>query len=392
MRNADPLVTPGGSDARAAPSSSWEPEGALASARIRTLIEEGFIRSSAPGGLAPGQVQPASLDLTLSAEAWRMPGSVLPLRTEPVRDLIRRFARRRIDLASPEILDRDKVVLVRLNERLHLPAAVGAYTNSKSSTGRIDLQTRTITDRNPRYEKIRRGYDGELFLEIIPKSFDVELREGDSLNQIILYGRRRLLLSAELAALMETDPLLFDAEGVPVAAADCVVEDGLLMSVDLSREIVGWVARKTPEPVRIASGSGSHDAREFFDPIPRPRDGRLVLCRGSFYILSTAEHLRVPADFAVEMLPYESTAGEFRAHYAGFFDPGFGAGPGLRGTPAVLEVRAHDDDLILRHGQPICKMVFEHLSERPAVLYGEGGTNHYQHQRGPRLSRLFRGD
>ena len=373
---------------RTVPRTDAVPLGAFADTDIRRLFAEGAIRR--PGGPIEGRIQPASLDLTLSAEAWRLPASVLPLNGESVRDLVKTFARRSIDLSRPEILDRGKVYLVRLEETFRLPAGIGAYTNNKSSIGRIDLQTRTITDNNPRFDKISRGYAGELFLEVIPKSFDVELSAGQSLNQAIIYGRRNVLSTAALEELQLRIPLLFDARGRPVPGEEIIIDDGLLLSVDLDQDIVGYVARSTTEEVRLMRGA-ENDAAEFFEPLRRPRDGRLVLRKGCFYILSTREFLRVPPDYAVEMLPYETTAGEFRVHYAGFFDPGFGWSPDGqgRGTPAVLEVRPYDDDLILRHGQPICKMVFESLTTAPRRPYGTGEGSHYNDQRGPRLSRFF---
>lgn len=357
---------------------------------IESMLEAGEILRE--GGPDPARIQPCSLDLTLSAEAYRMPGSALPLQTESVRTLIETFRRRRLDLSEPEVLDRGKVYLVRLAESLKLPADVAAYTNNKSSVGRVDVQTRTLCDRNPRFDKIPSGYSGELFLEITPRSFDIELQAGVSLNQAIFYDQRRLLGTEELRGLMSETPLVTDRDGVPVPTEDILVEDGVLMTIDLTQDIVGWVARHTTEELSLVPGR-LHDAELFFEPIPRPPGGRLLLRRGHFYILATSERLRVPANYAVEMLPYETSAGEFRAHYAGFFDPGFGWSPRgeTMGTPAVLEVRPYDDDLILRHGQPICKLAYEHLTVRPRVAYGEQGLgSHYAAQRGPRLSRFFR--
>jgi dCTP deaminase len=321
-----------------------------------------------------------------------MPASVLPI-TERVGALVEKLSRRRLDLSRPEILDQGQITVVRLNERFQLPPDVGAYCNTRSSVGRVDVQTRVLTDATPRYDKISRGYAGEVFLEVISKSFDVELAAGISLTQAIFYADRRILDARELRMLAERERLLLDREGAAVPVGDRFVDDGgMILTVDLDQDPVGWVARRTSQVLRLAGGA-ANEAEEFFEPIRRPRDGRLWLRRDHFYILSTREFLRVPADFAVEMLPYDTSAGEFRAHYAGFFDPGFGWSPGGagRGTPAVLEVRPHDDDLILRHGQPICKMAFESLAGRPRRPYGDGKSgSHYQDQRGPRLSRFVR--
>jgi dCTP deaminase len=374
-------------DGRTAELPGVPPLGAWPDWRIDRLVASGALRR-APDA-AP--VQPCSLDLTLSPDAWRMPASVLPI-TEGVRALIEKLSRRRLDLTRPEILDQGQIYVVRLNETLQLPPEVGAYCNTRSSVGRVDVQTRVLTDATPRYDKISRGYAGDVFLEIISKSFDVEIAAGISLTQAIFYADRRILDARDLRLLAEREPLLLARDGRPIRVADSFLDDGgMILTVDLDQDPVGWVARRTSHVLHL-SGGATNDAEEFFEPIRRPRDGRLWLRRDHFYILSTREFLRVPADFAVEMLPYDTSAGEFRAHYAGFFDPGFGWSPNGAGTgtPAVLEVRPHDDDLILRHGQPICKMAFEALAGRPKRPYGDTRTfSHYQDQRGPKLSRFF---
>jgi len=370
--------------------------GTFPSQTISILIQQGGITSDASEGIADKQIQPASLDLTLSEEAYQLPGSVLPQRTESVRELVERYQRKKIDLSQPTMLDRNKVYLVRLRESFNLaPLAtdgpvIEAYTNNKSSTGRIDLATRTICDHAPRYDKLPPNYQGELWIEIIPKSFDVVLASGVSLNQAIFYRERKVLRSKELKELWQGSPLLYSKTGEPLAARDAFVEDGILMTVDLDQDCVGYVARKTYEPVDLTSGK-MHNAEEYFEPIKRPRLGQLYVEKGRFYIFSTAEFIRVPPTYAVEMLPYDTSAGEFRAHYAGFFDPGFGYG--LKGedmgAPAVLEVRAYEDDLIVRHRQPICRMAYEVLHEAPDRLYHASTGASYAKQRGPQLSKLF---
>ena len=356
---------------------------------IRRLIDAGQLNCPAPDR----QLQPASLDLTVSDEAYSVPGSMLPLVGEGVRDLVQRFARRRIDLAHPETLVRGEVYVVRLQEEADFPAGVAAYCNNKSSTGRIDLQTRVLTDGNPRYDRIRPGYRGALWLEVIPKSFDVRLRAGDSLNQAIIYEDRSIMTGDALRALHQTRPLLYEPDGIALSPADPALasaSDGLLMTLDLEQPIVGFVAKKSFRPVDLAQ-VGGHAASAYFEPIPAPADGALFLSREAFYIFSTYEYISVPPDCAAEMLPYDTGAGEFRAHYAGFFDPGFGFGERgeIRGTPAVLEVRPYEDDLIVRHRQPVCKMAYERLSEPTTMLYGAHGRSHYAQQRGPRLSKFF---
>jgi dCTP deaminase len=361
--------------------------GTFPSQEIARLVKESAISSTA--GIAPEQIQPSSLDLTLSVEAYSMTGSLLPLGGEKVRDLIERFARYPISLREPAVLVRDNVYLVRLRESLKLPQGVAAYANNKSSTGRIDLQTRVVCDKNPRYDRVPEGYEGELWLEIIPKSFDVKVRAGDSVNQTILYNERTFVLGNDLARLSKKTPLMFaggDAQAQPPG-------DGLLMTLDLEQEIVGYVAKKSlkPKPIDLAA-IGKHDPEDYFEPIRRPKEGALFLSQNAFYIFSTYEFIAVPPDYAVEMLPYDTSAGEFRAHYAGFFDPGFGFGANgeIKGTPAVLEVRPYEDDLIVRHRQPVCKMAYEKLTAQPDKLYGVGVKSNYAQQRGPRLSKFFR--
>lgn len=356
---------------------------------IRRLIDQGQLTCPSP----ERQLQPASLDLTMSAEAYSVPGSMLPLVNEGVRDLVRQYARRTLDLRQPEIFVRGQVYVVRLQEQVSFPATVAAYCNNKSSTGRIDLQTRVLTDGYPRYDWIRPGYDGELWIEVIPKSFDVRIRAGDSLNQAIFFEARDIVSGEGLRQLHQDRPLLYRPDGSPLSNRDPALAsapDGVLMTLDLDQPVVGYVAKKCFRPIDIARVA-AHSPALFFEPIPAPADGALFLSREAFYIFSTYEYISVPPDYAVEMLPYDTGAGEFRAHYAGFFDPGFGYGVAgeLRGTPAVLEVRPYEDDLIVRHRQPVCKMAYERLTDRANLLYGSGARNHYAQQRGPRLSKFF---
>jgi dCTP deaminase len=364
-------------------------QGTLPSQEIGKLIADGRIVSTAK--INPAQVQPSSLDLTLSRRAFSMPGSLMPLPGERVTDLIERYSRYPVDLKEPGVLVRDNVYLILLAERFELPADIGAYANNKSSTGRIDLQTRVLCDGTPRYDKIPEGYKGELWLEVIPKSFDVKVRAGDSLNQTIFYAGRTMLAHGELASLMlRKKPLLYQPDGKAADGAH-LIGDGLLMTLDLEQPVAGFKARKSIRPIDFAA-IGQHEPKEFFEAIERPPNGTLFLSQGDFYIFSTYEYVSVPPEYAVEMLPYDTSAGEFRAHYAGFFDPGFGYGEKgeVKGTPAVLEVRPYEDDLIVRHRQPVCKMAYEKLSARPDKLYGVGMTSNYAAQRGPRLSKFFR--
>ncbi len=365
-----------------------EASGTLCATGIRRLIADGAIASDA--GVADDQIQPASLDLSISSEVFRMPGSVLALEGERVRDLIDVLALERLSLSAPTCLARNQVYLVRLRERFALPPGIEAYTNSKSSTGRVDLATRVLTDSSTRYDRIGPGYAGELWLELIPRAFDVILRSGISLNQAIFFRDRDQFDAATLAANWQRDPLLYDPDGRALSAASSVRDARVVMTADLSQPVVGYMAKRTHLPLNLC-GSARHEPEDFFAPVAAPGSGYLFLEKDRFYILATWERVRVPADTACEMVPYDPTAGEFRAHYAGFFDPGWGMGGPLPGTRAVLEIRPHEDDLILRHRQPICGMAYERLAEvcPTAELYGGRGNN-YATQAGPRLSKHFR--
>ena len=368
----DPLTTPG----------TLEADG------LTAAIAAGLV--TAPGGIEPGQIQPSSLDLRLGAEAYRMPGSVLPVPGERVRDLVQGLALERLDLSQPVCLGRNQVYVVRLQESFALPPGLEAYANGKSSTGRLDLATRVLSDGSPRYDRIPAGYHGEVWVELIPRSFAIVAAAGVSLNQAILFRDRSLLGQRDLLDLHQAVPLLFHPDGTPMPAS-AIVDGRAMMGADLDRDIVGFIAKRTHKPVVLAN-LGSHRPQDFFEPIPRPEAGMLFLGQDRFYILCTRERVAVPADLACEMVPYDPTAGDFRAHYAGFFDPGWGILDGRQvGARAVLEVRPHQDDLILRHGQPICAMAYERLQTPCRRLYGVCGNN-YARQDGPRLSKHFRAD
>ncbi len=353
---------------------------------LRALVASGGISSRT--SILPTQIQPASLDLTLSNEAFRLPGSLLPLTGERVRDLAAGLALERLDLSKPTCLARDGVYLVRLAEALALPAGVEAYCNGKSSTGRVDLATRVLADGTPRYDRVPQGYRGELWIELIPRSFNIIVTAGVAVNQAIVFNQRRVLDQAAMLERHRRQPLMF--VGTTPSGDDHVFDGRLMMTADLDRDTIGFVAKRTHLPLDLTK-VGTHRSADFFEPVARATSGFLFLEQNRFYILATRERIVVPADLACEMVPFEATAGEFRAHYAGFFDPGWGIRDGKPvGAPAVLEVRPHQDDLILRHGQPICAMAYEVLTRPCARLYGVCG-NTYASQEGPRLSKHFGG-
>lgn len=368
--------------------TNWQTlSGALPMQHIRALMTEGYIH-----GAKAEHLQPSSLDLSLSGEVYRMRGTFLPRRGESIRDLVREGMLYRCDLQHP--LELFGIYLVRLNETLSLPDAVYGATNNKSSSGRINLQTRLLVDGVARFDMVPRGYRGELWLEIIPKSFPVKLDAGERINQMRFSTADARLTDFEHLQLFERQELLCDLSGNALKADATLVDtDGIVMSVDLSsEEIVGY--KCSPTACRVLDFARRDlDPLEFFTPIARPRNKQYVMQRGDFYIFVSKEGLRVPTNYAVEMAAYDPSKGEFRSHYAGFMDPGFGHGPHgeVRGTPVVLEIFTHDNDFVIRDGQPICRMVYERLVESAEITYGDDRlASNYYRQQGPRLSKHFK--
>ena len=354
--------------------------GVLPSQRIRRLIETGAIASDSP--VAPDQVQPASLDLRLGAIAYRVRASFLSGEDATVADRLTEFEMHRIDLSGGAVLEKGCVYLVPLAERLALPETVQAVANAKSSTGRLDLLTRTITDGGVEFDRIAPGYAGPLYAEICPRSFSVLVRPGMQLNQIRFRAGQATLDDAALRALHAATPLVDGA---------AVIRDGLGFSVDLAAgadTLLGWRAKPHTGLIDL-DRIGHYDPAEFWEEV-RSREGRIILDPGAFYILVSREAVTIPPDHAAEMAPYLAMVGEFRVHYAGFFDPGFGhAGAGGSGSRGVLEVRCHEAPFVLEHGQVVGRLVYERMAERPDQLYGAGIASNYQGQ-GLKLSKHFR--
>lgn len=349
--------------------------GVLPDTAILDLLATGRIAASAP--LHPAQVQPASLDLTLGEEAYRMRSSFLPLPGGSVREDMRDLTMHRIDLSSGGVLEPGAVYLIPLRESLALPQGVKGRANPKSSTGRLDVFARVIVDGAAAFDDVPMGYVGPLWLEVAPCTFPVLVRPGSRLSQLRLsVGDTRLDAAAHEALL--ASPEMHGAGGT-------LVDGGVGLSVDLawSDEVAGWRALRHAGVVDM-DRVGYLDAHDFWEPVRRRRDG-IVLDPGEFYILASAERVRVPLGHAAEMCPFDAAVGEFRAHYAGFFDPGFGVGNASR---AVLEVRPRDVPFLLRQGQPVCRLGYEAMAARPASAYGTSGNN-YDGQ-GLRLSKSFR--
>jgi dCTP deaminase len=364
--------------------------GVLPRQALRRLVADGRISSEA--GIPDRNLQPASLDLTLGEVAYRLRCSFLPA-NGTVRDKLDEYGMGELDLSGDgAVLEQNRPYLIPLKERVALPKGTRGRTNPRSSTGRLDVFTRVITDHGAHFDEIRDGYEGGLYLEVVPMSFTVKARAGITLNQLRLTTGQARLADEELIALSAVDPIVYP--GTSSAAGDvAVVADGLFLSVDLSgegRKFVGYRAKKSTGLLEL-DRVRSYQVSDYWDRV-EPKGGKLILGAGEFYLLVSRERVRIPPDYAAEMAAYDPTSGELRTHYAGFFDPGFGDVDGDQpGTPAVLEVRAHDVPFSLEHGQRLCKLTFERMTERPDELYGSGLGSRYQRQY-LALGRQFRTD
>jgi dCTP deaminase len=361
-------------------------EGVLADEQVRAAVDVGYI-SAGDFRIADEQVQPASLDLTLGEYAHRLRASFLPDR-EPVDAKLKELSQGTIDLHRGGFLEHNVPYLVELRERLALPDWLRAKANPKSSTGRLDVFTRVISDNSYHFDEIPRGYHGSLYVEIVPISFPIRVREGLSLNQLrLMSGPTPRLSDDEIRAVHAQTPLLY-RDGAPVT--DLALSNGLLLSVDLSGDDDAVVGYKARSHTRLLDMTGSpSDPVDFWEPIRAERGQRIVLEPEAFYLLLSREGIAIPPQYAAEMVAYDPTSGELRTHYAGFFDPGFGFGAhSPDGSKAALEVRAHDVPFVVEHGQAVCKLGFERMSAQPKRLYGAELRSHYQNQM-TTLSKYF---
>ena len=361
--------------------------GLLPSQDIEDLIRRGVIH--ADHAIGADQVQPASLDLRLGAVAYRVQASFLPGERATVADRLADLQMHEpFDLARPTLLERGGVYIIPLLERVALPPTLSARANPKSSTGRLDIFTRLITDRGTEFDEVRAGYHGQLYVEVVPRTFSIVVREGTKLNQLRLREGAPTSSDTDLAELHRRDPLVYH-RGEPTPP---LISNGLWLTIDLEAtgesDIVGYRAR--PPGLIDLSKVGHYDTADFWEPVHRSRRGSIILNPDDFYILVSKEHIRVPPEYAAEMVAYEPPIGEFRVHYAGFFDPGFGYGPDLRGTRGVLEVRSHEVPFLLEDGQTVARLVYERLLSVPNRLYGTGIGSSYQHQE-LKLSKHFKG-
>lgn len=353
--------------------------GVLSSQQIQGLIDSGAI--SADHAVSPAQIQPASLDLRLGHIAYRVRASFLAGKGRGVAERLEEFEMHRIDLSAGAVLEKGCVYVVPLMESLALPADIQATANAKSSTGRLDLLTRAVTDGGAEFDRIPAGYTGPLYAEICPRSFSVLVRPGMRLNQIRFSAGDAVLTDADLTALHASDRLV---------DCDPVISDGLGFSVDLrpaTGTLVGYRAKPHTGVIDLDK-INHYQPAEFWEEV-HTSAGQIILDPGAFYILVSREAVHIPPQYAAEMAPYLAMVGEFRVHYAGFFDPGFGHGAaGGTGSRGVLEVRCHEAPFVLEHGQIVGRLIYERMDRVPDTLYGAALSSNYQGQ-GLKLSKHF---
>ncbi len=353
--------------------------GILPCQAILALWRDGEISAAKP--LMEGQIQPSSLDLRLGEVAYRVRASFLPGSGNSMAQKIEQFTMHAVDLTQGAVLERGCVYIVPLLERLTLSERLSAIANPKSSTGRLDVFTRLITDGASEFDRVEAGYHGPLYAEIAPRTFSILARTGGRLNQLRLRRGEHRLSDAELTRLHERTPLVHAQAGTENIAG------GIALTVDLqgaggTGALIGYKARPH-SPLIDIDKIGHYDPADFWEPIYAGTGSHsgLVLNPDDFYILASREAVSVPPDYAAEMVAYDTLVGEFRVHYAGFFDPGFGwAEAGGTGTRAVLEVRSHDVPFLLEHGQTVGRLAYERLTATPDRIYGQGIGSNYQKQ------------
>lgn len=360
--------------------------GALADYQILGMIEGGQIEGS--GRINPDAVGPASLDLSLADEIYRIDALLQPLPGETVAHLIRRMGGRPHNWSAP--LERECNYLARLNERFHLPQGIYGYDNPKSTVGRLDLHVRCLADNEPRFDSMPKGFNGDAWASLAPKSICPIMEPDQTISQARLFDRDTRLTETEMS--IEFDRCKFFWDGMSYRDITISDRDGsLVVTIDTDSDPVGYRFNGSREPLEFAR-KRYYDLEQYFEPVHLIK-GQLTLHKGEFYILSTHERIRVPPWMACEMVPMDERSGEFRSHYAGFIDPGWGWGKGQEGVGhgrrITLEVRPFED-IIIRKGQPIGKIRYELMFDLPKTHYDDREQSNYLVQSGPALSRHFK--
>src|SRR5271165_5948662 len=373
------------------PDLSWptdRDEGILPSQSIQNLIDAHHIVADNP--IDPDQIQPASLDLRLGDMAHRVRASFLPGPNSTVEAKIKELRMTRVDLTGAPVLEKDCVYIVPLIEELNLPDNISGRANPKSTTGRLDIFTRLITDYGTEFDSVPQGYKGKLYAEVVSRTFTVAVRAGMRLSQLRFVQGSPRSGDRTIKGLDQEEPLVYMDEGIPGKAQ---LQRGLRITVNLEAsepgEIIAYKAKRYA-PVIELDRVGFYSTEEFWEVRHQNANKNLILEPGDFYILASRERVRVPPEFAAEMVPFDPSDGEFRIHYAGFFDPGFGYGSSeIKGTRAVLEVRAHEVPFLIEHEQFVGRLTYMPLLAKPEKIYGLQIGSSYQHQ-ALTLSKQFR--
>ena len=385
------------------PTANTTPEvernnGILPAQSIRALISSRVISAPESLPITDNQVQPASVDLRLGSQAFHVRASFLPGKSATVLAKIQSgLLIDTIDLRQPTLLTPNSVYIIKLVESLNLPADISGIANPKSTTGRLDIFTRLIAEHGDEFERVPRGYSGELYVEVVTRSFPVYVKEGLKLNQLRFVRGRAEARGDSVLRELAKDDLLVKFDELPTRSEDedslvkeinrlaRAINRGLSITVDLQgserSDVVAYKAKKYAEPIDL-SKIRHYEMADFWEFIRKPKSRRLILEPNEFYLLASKEKVRVPPDHAAEMVAYDPTMGEFHVHYAGFFDPGFGYGSEgeVLGTKAVLEVRAHDMPILLEDGQLVGKLLYYRMAGTPQVVYGQDIGSSYQKQ------------
>jgi len=393
---------------------SLRTKGILPVQQLKKLVEAGIITSHKDFPIQENQYQPNSIDLRLGQKAYRVRCSFLP-ENESVHQKIDKLIQYSFSIEDGAVLEPNGVYIIPLLEELNLPAShfssqkklfngenqsevrlisqenLTAKANPKSTTGRLDIFTRVITDYSHRFEEIEPGYKGNLFLEVVPKSFPIKVRTGHRLNQLRVRHGLQILSDQDLLRIHGGDPLLFNSDGTPLPLDKVKVNNGLFMSVNLHGEeddILGYKAKKHRDLIDL-DNINHYEISDFWEPIRARNEDHLILEPEAFYIFASKERCRIPKHLAAEMIAYDTGSGELRTHYAGFFDSGFGGSVDDKGARAVLEVRSHDVPFLVEDGQTFCSMRFEPNTEVPDFIYGTDIKSNYQGQ-GLKLGKHFK--